>query len=154
MPTLTLGLDYVGGPVIEVYVGVPAAAQAALFAGQSPPRPLKLRALVDTGATLTVVDASALAKLPLDEIGAMSFHSATTGALPVVAKLYAVSLASAETVTGVLADDLAVAAGEDFGGLGVEVLLGRDILGSCIFLYDGPGRTMSLTFQPFEQPSP
>ena len=152
MPTLTLALDYAGRPIIELYVGVSAAAQAALFAGKPRPAVMALRALIDTGTSRTVVEEGFLVELGLDETGAAWLRSATTGAQPVLAKRYAVSLALAEDVTGVLAADLEVIAAESLGALGVQALLGRDVLNSCILLYDGPGRIVSLTVPPFEQP--
>jgi|GEM_PF-4087803 len=34
----------------------------------------------------------------------------------------------------------------DFGALSYQVLIGRDILARCKFLYDGPANTFSLTY--------
>lgn len=34
----------------------------------------------------------------------------------------------------------------DFGALGCQVLIGRDILARCRFLYDSPANTFSLTY--------
>jgi hypothetical protein len=92
MPTVTLGLDYAGRPVIELYVGASAAARDTLFAERPAPTPLALRALIDTGASRTLVEARVLTALGLDETGETEFRSATTGTRRTFAKLFAVSL--------------------------------------------------------------
>ncbi len=152
MPTLTLALDHAGCPVIDLYVGVSAAARAALYEDRRPPASLLLRALVDTGASQTVVEGRYLEELGLDVTGDRLLQSVTTGTHPVVAKVYAVSLDLAGDVTGGLAADLEVVAVEDLSGLGVQALLGRDVLNLCRLHYDGPGRRISLSFPPFEAP--
>ena len=35
---------------------------------------------------------------------------------------------------------------QDLGSLGYQILIGRDILARCQFLYDGPANTFSLTY--------
>jgi len=152
MPTLTFRLDYAGRPVIELNVGVSAAAELTLYADRPPPTSLRVRALVDTGASRTVVEGRFLVELGLDEAGETLFRSTTTGAHPVLAKVYAASAALAGDVTGVLAADLEVVAAEDLGVFGVQALLGRDILNFCLLHYDGPDRTFSLTVPPFDKP--
>ena len=65
MPTVTFVLDYAGRPAIELYVGLSAAAQETLLeAGPAPP-PLRVRALLDTGASQTVIE-----RRYLEELGA------------------------------------------------------------------------------------
>jgi predicted aspartyl protease len=152
MPTVIFPLDHAGRPVVELYVGISAAARETLEAPGAAPPPLRVRALVDTGATLTVVERGYLEQLGVEKTGTTRLHSSTTGGEPVPALVYAVSLALAGDVTGVLAPDLEVLAVEDLGGLGVQALLGRDILNRCSMHYDGPGGSFALTFRPLEGP--
>jgi hypothetical protein len=66
--------------------------------------------------------------------------------------MFAVSLALAEERTGVLATDLEVIAAEEISGLGVQALLGRDVLKICLLHYNGPDRSFALTWPPFKEP--
>jgi hypothetical protein len=152
MPTVTLRLDYAGRPTIELYVGICAAAREVLEAPGAAPPPVRVRALVDTGASMSVVELRHLEVLGAEPSGTIGLHSSTTGGDPVPARVYAASLALAGDVTGVLAEDLEVLAVEDLGGFGVQALLGRDVLNLCHLHYDGPHREFGLTFPPFEQP--
>ena len=147
MPTLTLGTDHSGKPVIELYVGVGLAKSASLReSGQSIPVPRSLRALVDTGASRTVIEEEQLRRLELSPLADEDVHTASTGGAPVKLNVYAVELSLAEAVAGTLARNLPVLAAADLSGLGVQVLLGRDVLGRVHFHYNGPGHEFSLEF--------
>jgi hypothetical protein len=110
---------------------------------------LRVRALLDTGASRTVVECRFLEDLGAEVTGTTRIHSSTTGDEPVPALMLAASLALAGDV---LAADLEVLAAADLGGLGIQVLLGRDILNLCLLHYDGPGQAFAQTFLPFEEP--
>jgi hypothetical protein len=51
-------------------------------------------------------------------------------------------------MTGLLATDLDVVAAEELSGTGVEALLGRDILGRGLLIYDGLERRFTLAIEP------
>jgi hypothetical protein len=55
-----------------------------------------------------------------------------------------VDISLAGAITGLLATDLEVVAAEDLSGPGVEALLGRDILGRGLLVYDGLARRFTL----------
>jgi hypothetical protein len=55
-----------------------------------------------------------------------------------------VDISLAGAITGLLATDLEVVAAEDLSGSGVEALLGRDILGRGLLVYDGLARRFTL----------
>jgi predicted aspartyl protease len=152
MPSLTVALDHAGRPIIELYVGVASAEQDTPDPHEPTPPPVRVRALLDTGASMTVVERRFLEGLGAEPSGTIQLHSSTTGGEPVPALLYAASLALAGDVTGVLAADLEVLAVEDLGGLGIQALPGRDVLNLSLLNYDGPGRAFALTFPPFEKP--
>jgi hypothetical protein len=149
MPTVGLELDHSGRPGVQLYLGVSYAERETLGA---PRTSLQVLALLDTGASRTVVERRYLEGLGLEAAGWTWLRSATTGASPVKTQVYAVSLALAGERTGVLATDLEVIAAEDLGGLGFRALLGRDVLDHCLLHYDGPARRFALTFEPFEHP--
>lgn len=152
MPSVTLAVDHAGRPVIDLYVGLSAATRETLYPSGSFPPPRRVRALVDTGASHTVVSGHRLNALGLDPVGQIKVHSATTEGELVEVPVYSVCLSLAGDKTGVLADPLEVVAAGDLSGLGVQALLGRDVLSRCLLFYHGPGRTITLTFPPFEEP--
>ena len=51
-------------------------------------------------------------------------------------------------MTGLLATDLDVVAAEELSGSGVEALLGRDILGRGLLIYDDLERRFTLAIEP------
>jgi hypothetical protein len=59
-----------------------------------------------------------------------------------------VDISLAGAITGLLATDLEVVAAEDLSGSGVEALLGRDILGRGLLVYDGLARRFTLATEP------
>jgi hypothetical protein len=78
------------GLVLDVVIGIDGGSQAALVnAGQQPPRPLLLRAQIDTASTITCIAARVVT-----HFGLTSFQGHTTqtvaGSIPV--NLYEVSL--------------------------------------------------------------
>jgi len=145
--SLTLKVDPSGRLVVQLYLGVGSVLRAALArAGHHPPRPVQVKALVDTGASRTVVEESKLTALGLTPTGEKDVHTASTGKNPVKRNLYKVEVSLAEAVTGKLADNLEVAAVDDLSGLGVEALLGRDVLRTIHFQYNGPNGEFTLDF--------
>lgn len=147
MPRLTLSADHSGKPVVHLYVGVGLAKTEALRERGMPiPVARPLRALVDTGALRTVVEETHLKSLDLSPLSVEDVHTASTGAAPVKLNVYAVEITLAEAVTGTLARNLPVLAAADLSGLGVRMLLGRDVLSRVILTCNGPDREFGLSF--------
>jgi predicted aspartyl protease len=144
MPILSLQFDHAGRPTLELYVGVFAAE--AEFRKSHPP--VQVRALVDTGASRTNIVQSVFERLELLPVGHITVHTASTGLTPLLADTYAVDISLAGAITGLLATDLEVVAAEDLSGSGVEALLGRDILGRGLLVYDGLARRFTLATEP------
>jgi hypothetical protein len=145
MKSLTLNARQPSGRlVVKLYRNVGAVYRATLVSGGRPvPGPVEVEALVDTGASMTVVEEGTLQVLGLDPAGEFEVHTASTGAAPVRRNVYKVEVSLAEAVTGTLADNLEVVAADDLSGLGVGALLGRDVLGRLVFTYDGPNDTFT-----------
>ncbi len=125
------------GPILDVVIGVSKPRMAALNqAGFPAPSPLPVRALIDTGATCSAIDPFVLNTLGLSPTGSTQVLTPSTGTTPHVCNLYDVAVylahpeytyefASVPVTETVLANQ------------GFHALLGRDILGKCLFVYDG-----------------
>jgi predicted aspartyl protease len=150
MPILSLHFDHAGTPTLELYVGVSAAE--AEFRPPCPPVPVPVRALVDTGASKTNIGRWVFDRLGLSPVGQVPVHTASTGLTPLLADVYAVEISLGGAMTGLLATDLDVVAAEELSGSGVEALLGRDILGRGLLIYDGLERRFTLAIEPPDDP--
>ena len=142
-------VDGRGRPVITLFLAAGALRIAALEAlGEASPAPVEVRAPVDTGASRTTVQKSVLDRLGLDPVGADSLYTASTGKTPKEVDAYAVQPSFAGVPGGRLDPDLRVVEAEDLGGLGVDVLLGRDGLGLCLLSFNGLEGRFTLAFPP------
>jgi predicted aspartyl protease len=145
MPVLTLKTDHSGKPVVLLYVGI-SVDRLEILREQGLPIPVArtVRALVDTGASRTIVEEKYLRSLELPPLSEEDVYTASTGDIPLRLKIFAVELSLAEDVTGTLARNLPVFASPDLSGLGVQVLLGRDVLRRLILTYNGPEQEFHL----------
>ena len=113
-----------------------------------PSRPaIPVRALVDTGASKTNIVKWVLDRLEISPVGQVLIHTASTGSTPSLADVYAVDISLGGEKTGLLATNLDVVSAEDLSGSGVEALLGRDILGRGLLVYDGLEGRFSLAIE-------
>src|SRR5438105_3157608 len=82
MPHFTLGLTS-EGPLISMLVGVSAPRMQALQqAGLPIPQAVQLRCLIDTGASSTCLDATAITPLGLTPTGTALIATPSTGGTP------------------------------------------------------------------------
>ncbi len=149
MPILTLRFDQ-GRPVVDLFVATSTTETARLRKeGLEVPAPQTITALVDTGASMTKVARSVLVDdLKMQPVGLVYEHTASTGKVPIGLGLYAVYLGVDGVANGVLAYDLPVTEAWDLSGLGVQALLGRDVLDRSLLVYQGPERGATLAFEP------
>jgi predicted aspartyl protease len=106
-----------------------------------------IRALIDTGASITAVEPSVLSALGLTPTGEMEIHTPSTGGTAVKTPTYDVRVAIpgrpgdlyfiSETVQ-IVASSLAVQ--------GIQALIGRDILSHCTLFYNGADGTFTLSY--------
>jgi predicted aspartyl protease len=149
MIVLNLWADARGRALVDLYVAASAPRSAALeSSGKTPPQPVAVRALIDTGATRTNVDRSVLKRLELDPVGPELVHTASTAASPREVDAYAVRLFLPGVLAGLIASDLRVLEAENLSGLGVEVLLGLDVLKKCLLFYNGSAGQLTLAIDP------
>jgi hypothetical protein len=147
MPIIRLSIS-ADGPVIDLGVWIGrSAAHAQIAWGHRPVPPLTISALIDTGSDLSGIHPNVLAQ----------FRSAATGTAPIRRPGTRNAFVSVDIHDARLA----------FGGVRVQTrpnwipitaaavipsspnllaLIGRDLLASCQFANDGPGRTLILIY--------
>lgn len=131
------------GPIMNFLVGVSEPRRQALLAAGLPvPNPARIGALIDTGASCSVVDRQILRQLGLTPSGITSFRSTEHGQIVEMSNQYDVSLALATQPQPLLTTALPVLEGT-FRLPTYHMLIGRDVLGLVRFTYDGPGRSIS-----------
>lgn len=140
------------GPVLDAVVGVSFARFTALTDdGQDVPKPISIRALVDTGASCTCIEPSVLEALQLTPKGQVPTYTPSTGALPHQCDQYDISLfipgGTATTLPFNRPNLLVIAATK--GSLhhqGIQGLIGRDILEHCLLQYNGSMGSFTLAY--------
>ena len=146
MPHLTVPIT-TAGALFPVLIGISQARRTVLQAViANAPQLQPARALLDTGATSTVVDNSIITALGLDPRGTTLMTTPSTGEKPVVAYLYDVSVWLMGTKLSDVLETSTQVIGADLKNLGFDVLLGRDILADCVVLYAGTAETCTLSF--------
>ena len=137
-----------GGPLLDAIVGVSQARLAALTAASQPmPSAQRVRALLDTGASCTCVDPSILAALSIPSTGTTLVNSPTTGSSPQTVNVYDVGiLIPGATLPPLFLSTVAVAELELLQVQGFHVLIGRDILASCVVHYNGPLKLVTVSY--------
>lgn len=129
-------------------IGVSAPRQQALIAaGQAVPNPIRIRGLIDTGASGTCVDPSVLTALGLTPTGSTLCHTPSTGSQPQQKDLYDVLLAiPAPKGSPFVVPTLAVMTSELLAAQGFHALIGRDVLSHCILTYNGTANFFCLAY--------
>ena len=129
------------GPVVEVQITIgPIVREILLGKGQPVPEPVTALAMIDTGATKTVIGKSIAAGLNLKPVGTSRID--TSSERGVACYNYLVSL--------VFPDDLVikemVVIGAPLLGQHISCLIGRDVLAGAVFIYTGHANSFTLSF--------
>lgn len=130
----------VTGPMVMVKIGLrPDAERALRDAGQPIPEAIELPAMIDTGASFTVIKQSVGTELGLKPVGVKLMSTANQVNIP--CDQYAVRMALPNNVlVGVTATEAPMPNPE------VQALIGRDILSRGVLIYIGPANTFTLSF--------
>lgn len=138
-------------------VGVSVPRQTALTqANQAVPAPVAAKLVVDTGASLTVIDTTILtvidttilAQLGLSPRGTQAIHTPSTKGVPHEANQFDISIFIPGMTPGQLAHivpALPVIDG-DLKAQGIDGLLGRDVLATCRLTYFGSDGWYGMSF--------
>ncbi|MBK8267029.1 MAG: retroviral-like aspartic protease [Planctomycetes bacterium] len=146
MPHLTIQISP-GGPIVELAIGVSAPHQQALQkAGQPIPPSVRVRGLVDTGASGTCIDPDVLTKLKLTPRGQVLMHTPSTAGTPQPCDQYDVSIVLMHPKLSLTIYALPVISSAKLASQGFQVLIGRDVLRRCLFVYDGQTSLFTLAF--------
>ena len=129
------------GPIIKIQGKPVLAAQEVMQADGDEIISVPIRALIDTGAFGTLIQASAIKRLGLKQIGTVLLTTPST-TKPLIRYQYRVRVVLSKTIafeTNVVEGALV---GQD-----VECLIGRDILDEVVFTYDGPNSRFSINLK-------
>jgi hypothetical protein len=149
MPHFTLPIS-INGASMNALIGVSEGRNGALNAAGLPiPDLVKVDALLDTGASATCVDPSVLEKLSLTPTGQTLIKTPSTGNNPVSCDQYDVSIfvpPASQSQIPLFIGTLPVVCTELLASQGFHVLVGRDVLAQCIFIYNGSMNWFTLSY--------
>ncbi len=128
------------GPVIEARIAIGSFLETSLKQGKQPvPSPIPVRAMIDTGASATVIQEGIPASLGIKPVGATLIH--TPSSANVRCYEYLVRLVFPNNV---IVECTAI--GAPLQGQQIQCLIGRDILAHGVLIYIGYTHTFSLSF--------
>src|SRR5436190_23301217 len=146
MPHLTRPLSKEGCEVtLFVNVSIPRR-QALQAAGLPIPLFVAVPALIDTGASCTAIDADSLTPLGLVATGISHVITPSTGGQPAPMPQYDVVLGLDHPSSPLLIEVPPIIAIPNFTHGNIRALIGRDVLGSCLFIYNGPEGNFTIAF--------
>ena len=113
--------------------------------GEPYPRPAWTTGLIDTGAGISAVGGDVITALGLKPIGKIDVYSAVAGGIR-TCNLYDICISLVRPpASAVMQTDMPIIEGT-FTGKKYNALIGRDILRSCLFFYNGPANVFTLAF--------
>ena len=139
MPTVVAPITSEGA-IVEILLSVSEFRARALVANsQSIPSPIRLRMLVDTGASHSCVVAGLLAPLGLSPTGSVAVHIASSSGTPVNHDLYDVGLIGPDAQPTPWAFPICpISECLPLHGT-IQGLLGRDIIDQTVMVYNPRG---------------
>ena len=135
--------------MLNALIAVSEARAAALTAANlSVPTVQTVRALVDTGASCTCVDPTVLKALGLSPTGSVPILTPSSGTTPHPTDQYDVGLAipGSDVAQAPLIHQTIPVIESDLSAQGIEALIGRDVLASCVLVYNGVTGHFTLAF--------
>lgn len=128
------------GPVVDLQIAVGSAVETVLRTSGAPiPPPIRTPAMIDTGATGSVIAQGLASRLGLNPIGVTYIN--TPSSTNVACYEYSVRLIFPNNV---LWEGQVLEA--PLQGQHVQCLIGRDVLAQAVLIYIGYGNLFSLSF--------
>lgn len=149
MSLIVRGPIRAGGAFVTIQVGV-SKPRARLLAARGVKAPdfIWANALIDTGASCTCVDKAILAELGMPPSGKARVHTSSTAGRPTELDIYDTELritlppGSIKIFPAIPVIATQLASHDKT----VEALIGRDVLNSCLMIFDGEASQFSLSF--------
>ena len=128
------------GPVIEVILMPSVPFMQILGISPANVKPIKILAMIDTGATGTVISSGLAANLGINPVGTTSIN--TPSSTNVVCYQYDVQfiLPNNVTIPTIMVTEAPLQ------GQHIQCLIGRDVLQSCVLIYTGYDNSFTLSF--------
>jgi len=148
MPHFTLQISQ-QGPIVQAAIMVTLARREVLeSSGLAVPDPQRISALIDTGASISGVDPSVLSALNLSATGEVEVHTPSTAGNPVPSSTFDVQIGIYAGRPGDLhfISETIQVISPILSNQGFHALIGRDILKSCIFHYNGSDELFTLAY--------
>lgn len=131
------------GPIVEVWVmPTRAALDQLVAAGKPAPPPVKVQALIDTGASGTCINPAIVQALGLSPVSVAQVSTPTT-TTAVPCNVFAVNLLFD---LGQIAVNDIMAMEAPLGGQNIQMLIGRDVLRHGVLVYIGYINQFTLSF--------
>lgn len=131
---------------MDIQVGVSEEREEALRrTGQAVPTRVQLRALLDTGASCTCVDPGALQSLALSPTGRTPVHTPSTEGIAHEADTYDVGITLMHPNLSLHIGTVPIVESQ-LDLMGIQALLGRDVLENCLLVYNGQRGFFTLAF--------
>lgn len=144
MPSFTITIPdlHRTGPIVEVAVSPPVVLVEALRkAGQEIPKPVKAHALIDTGATNSVVSPAIIESLGLHPVGTTIIRTPSSGKEGVVCNQYMAAIAFPSNLVFETSELIQA----PLIGQPIQCLVGRDILKHGTLFYNGYMQTVTFS---------
>jgi hypothetical protein len=146
MPNLTFPVGADRPPVIDLVVAVPEdQADLMRAAGRPVPLPIIVPALLDPGATNSLVSKDIADQLGLEVLGARDIFG-VGGTVSVSGNVRIARILFPGIPSVQLANSTFIVAVPNLDHLGARMIVGRDLLGQCILIYNGPHSTCTFAF--------
>jgi hypothetical protein len=145
MPHLTLDISD-DGPITDFRVGLsPAEAKALRVDGKSIPDAVLCRGLIDTGSDCTCVAVEIIKTLGVTPTGITDAYVAGNP-VPQKVQTYALGIHIVHPTGTFTLPGLISAPGFDMSQMGIEALIGRDVLKNCFFFYNGAANRFAMAW--------
>jgi predicted aspartyl protease len=132
------------GPLTNIDIAVSFELEKVLKSTNTTiPNPVSGRALIDTGATISVISNNVIQNLGVNPIGTVLISTAGSSN-PTFCYQYDLRIAFADSKGQVVVRILP--AGVPLIARNIDCLIGRDVLRHSVFIYTGYANTFSLSF--------